>query len=145
MMPNFNFLTKGLRAVNYKVIVRNAVKEHEKVVILLQQEQMFHGDDSIGGEIDPKYTPFTIQQKRKKGQPTDRVTLKDTGSFYREMFVKYGREDFIVSSRNRKRLKLERKYGTDIWGLTGASLSILAKEMFPAISFDINEALMSKI
>ena len=61
-------------------------------VIRLNQEQLQSGIDSadkvintIGGN---PYRPYTVKIKEKKGQPTDVVTLYDTGEFYNSFRVK---------------------------------------------------------
>jgi len=41
------------------------------------------------------YSPFTVIIKGKKGQPTDRVTLKDTGGFYKTFDTKTGDSEFV--------------------------------------------------
>lgn len=71
-------------------------------VISLLQAQLWKGQDMYGNEIKTykaeleksgyNYALSTIQIKKDKKQPYDRVTLKDTGQFYNS--IKLGREDY---------------------------------------------------
>lgn len=132
----FNFI-KPLKSINLNAILRNELKEAESDIIDLQKEQMSAGLADKGDEIQPGYTKKTREIKGKKGQPTDRVTLKDTGAFYRDQYVKYSVQHFEITSRNRKRLRLIDKYhgnrGGDIFGLSEESRIILAKSILPRI------------
>ena len=88
-------------------------------------DQMFAGLRADDTEIEPAYKPFTIAIKKEKGQPTDRVTLKDTGEFHRSIFVKFEGDKIIIDSDNDLRDKLVKKYGAKIFGLTKQSKTAL--------------------
>ncbi len=81
-------------------------------------------DDIAGG-----YSPYTIEQKEKKGQPTDRVTLKDTGEFYASFRVKWlaaGDGAMQITANTIKdQTDLIKEWGKDILGLDDESLSNL--------------------
>ena len=53
--------------------------------ICTSRSQLFDGLDKEGKEIvneqGGKYSPTTVRIKQEKGQPTDRVTLRDTGDW----------------------------------------------------------------
>ena len=60
-------------------------KETQDFLIDVLQDQLFTtGEDGKGLSLGD-YSPVTIQIKRAKGQPTDRITLKDTGEFYKSL------------------------------------------------------------
>lgn len=101
-------------------VVLESVKENEAEIIDLNvQEQLFQkGIDSEGQAITPGYAPLTISLKRQKGQPTDRVTLRDTGDFHRSFQISYGSDAFDFFATDPKSQELERKYGSEIFGLT---------------------------
>ena len=63
-------------------------------------------------------TVYNCNKKEGKQQPTDRVTLKDTGEFHRSIFVKFTKDTIIIDSDNDLRDKLVEKYGAAIFGLT---------------------------
>lgn len=106
--------------------VGEMIAENGGVILDLQTEQLYAGKDSEGNDIQPPYSPFTVQIKRAKGQPTDRVTLKDEGDFYAGMFLSGGnRGQFAIGNRDQKTTKLTRKYGEEILGLNDNSLQRL--------------------
>ena len=61
--------------------------EVQKTMIEFNQDQLQDGKDALGQTISTiggsPYRPYTVTVKRKKGQPTNKVTLKDTGEFYK--------------------------------------------------------------
>lgn len=139
---DFNFVKK-LKSINLRAIYRNAIKEHEQDIVDLQQEQLSAGLADQGDELQPGYRPRTIENKLAKGQPVDRVTLKDTGEFYRKQYVKYSIDKFEISSRDRKRNKLVNKYtgnrGGDVFGLMPVNKIILAEMIKPEIQNEFRE------
>lgn len=71
-------LPAKLTAATVQVAEDNAV-----VLELANQQQLEQGLDSTGRDITPEYTAFTVQEKQEKGQPVDRVTLRDSGAHRR--------------------------------------------------------------
>ena len=64
------------------------------------------------------YTPTTAFIKDQKRQPTDRVTLRDTGAFHRSFYVEADDKGFSIMATDEKTPSLIRKYGREILGLT---------------------------
>lgn len=95
--------------------------------------QLHQGRDANDDPIAPAYTPFTVKIKRAKGQPTNRVTLFDTGDFYEGFKVVKSQNEFFVTSTDEKTASLKRKYGDDIFGLTDDSKDELRKEITPLL------------
>lgn len=60
--------------------------------------QMFQGEDSQGKQFIPSYALSTKIVKRKKGQPTNRVTLKDSGDLYKSIKIDAKTTQFIISA-----------------------------------------------
>ncbi len=118
------------------------------IVKLNTENQLFKGIRSDGTEITPPYTGYTISIKTEKNQPTDRVTLKDTGDFY-ESFVAYvdGSKDIIITSNPIKvdefgfTTNLIEKYGDKIEGLTEESKVILNSKLIVPIEKYIKEVI----
>ena len=102
-----NVVTAAVDAMNTKS------GEYEKS----QKEQMYDGIASDNRMISPPYAPQTIKIKKFKGQPTDRVTLKDTGNFYAGIFTDKRADGFIIDSKDSKANELQEKYGEEIFGL----------------------------
>lgn len=69
------------------------------------------------------YAPRTIQRKKKKGQPTMRVTLRDTGEFHKSMFLVFDSEGFYITSNDDKTKFLVKRYGDEIFRLTDENLT----------------------
>lgn len=98
--------------------VRESIEETAESVADFNRRQMFAGIRATGADIRPAYAPLTILIKDQKGQPTDRVTLKDTGAFYEGIFVDVNSETFEIDSSDEKSEALKVKYGERIFGLT---------------------------
>jgi hypothetical protein len=103
-------------------VIIDRVKDQEQAIVAANAEQLFSGILATGRPTKPDYAQSTIARKRRKGQPTNRVTLKDTGKFHISLKVDYREKEFELTSDDTKRVYLERKYGRDIYGLTDANL-----------------------
>lgn len=110
-------------------------KEHKELVIGLNTEgeptsQLFElGEDSQGRTLESiggEYSPFTVQEKQRKGQPTDRITLKDTGAFYLTFDVKPFKGGFVIEANTIKdNDDLEKRWGDEIIGLNDENLNLV--------------------
>ncbi|MBO9151927.1 hypothetical protein ACFOTA_06900 [Chitinophaga sp. GCM10012297] len=117
------------------------MKQTKKDFIEWQEEQLNAGKRKTGGRIKPEYRPATKAIKRKKGQPTDRVTLKDTGFFHASLFLVVGQNDFGVVSTDRKGPWLVDKYGESIFGLGGVFKIGYIDDLQPVFIDKIRESL----
>jgi len=116
-----------LPTINVYVLVRNAILQKERGILDLNRRQMFAGNDANENPITPEYTPFTVFLKEEKGQPTDRVTLNDTGEFYSSMFLQPFGDEFEVQATDSKTTSLREKYGIDILGIADSDLDDAAE------------------
>lgn len=103
--------------------VRESIIATSPYIIKLNQGQMFIGRRADGTEILPTYKDSTIEIKKEKGQPYDRVTLKDKGDFWADISVLVGNDSFIIDDTNVKTQSLLKKYGDKVLGLSAASKS----------------------
>lgn len=96
-----------------------AIFSTEQATVLdMNIAQLQQGKDSKGKNIKPKYTPRTVEYKKLKGDPYDRVTLKDEGDFYRGFYLEHNNSfPLYILSTDLKTGKLAEKYGSDIFGL----------------------------
>lgn len=81
--------------------------------------------DSIGGS----YASSTIAIKESKGQPTDRVTLRDSGDFYNSWIV-FLNDDYdleINADPIKETGNLFNRWGKEIVGLTDENLVLVVK------------------
>ena len=111
-------LYRRLSSIDLIDEVAQAMGETSDIAVQLNRDQMYAGIRSDGSEITPKYTPLTKFLKSKEGRPFDRVTLNDTGSFYRLTFLRIVDNSYELDSRDDKTNKLKTKYGDKIFGLT---------------------------
>lgn len=101
------------------------------VLELNTEDQLFdQGIKSTGREVRPPYTPYTKLLKRIKGQPTDRVTLRDTGDFHRSFYLDYTGQAVEIKAKDPKTQELVAKYGPDIFGITDANLQFFIDDLF---------------
>ena len=94
----------------------------------VRQQQLYRrgitGDGKRIWDTQP-YAQRTIENKRRKGQITTRVTLKDTGEFYDDFDVVITAEGFYVTSYTDYSIYLEKRYGDNIYRLTDENLKRL--------------------
>lgn len=95
-------------------------------IITLNQEQLYvYGVNRDGEQLQTYrannpdvYAARTINIKREKRQPYDRVTLNDTGEFYRSMTITV-EEDELVFYGNTKKANGDISDNLDIRGIFG--------------------------
>lgn len=101
------------------------------IVSTIAETQLYEqGINGKGQEIMSymPYRPSTIERKRKKGQPTTRVTLRDTGKFHGSMFLVVDDEGFYITSDDEKTKYLIKKYGEEIFRLTNENFNKILRE-----------------
>lgn len=119
-----NKLTSGL-------IVRDIIDSGEVTAFIIDanaEEQLFEqGINRLGVDIMDyrPYTPLTIAIKKEKGQPTNRVTLRDEGDFHSSFYLEVGDTQFEIKAADFKTEDLIKKYGRQILGLTNENIAEL--------------------
>lgn len=110
--------------------IMDEVEAVEEEVVAMNAEQQFAaGIRADGTEIEPPYTAFTVRIKGFKGQPTDRVTLRDTGDFHGAFRLEFEPDQFTITSGDAKLAKLQAKYGETIMGLTDENIQKLIERI----------------
>ena len=80
-----------------------------------------------------KMSDFTIEEKKSKGQPTDRITLKDTGDFYKSWKITKTNTGLLISINPIKDdTNLLEEWG-EMRGLTKENKAILNEQILPTI------------
>lgn len=109
-------------------IILDLVRNHELFILVMNvDEQLYKGIDANGEKMFPPYAESTKRKKRRKNDPTDRVTLLDEGTFYESFFIEYSDDSFTILSDDNKQVYLIGKYGEDIFGLTPENVKRLTK------------------
>lgn len=121
LIKHFQELTDRVSAFeqNKDRLILDLVRDNEAMVIAMNvDDQLFQGITADNQETTPSYRPSTIQRKKRKSQPYDRVTLRDEGDFHSSFFVRYGTDEFTIDAADYKKQWLDRKYTPKIYGLT---------------------------
>ena len=150
-MESWNDYKKLFQSINIISILDDIFKQSrvQDEVIRLNQEQLNSGVDSkdqvintIGGS---PYRAYTVKIKKAKGQPTNIVTLRDTGKFQDSFRVKITNEGYEITADFRKgeddiRDNLPGQF--DVLGLTPESLAELVYEtILPRLTKILREKL----
>ena len=124
-----NRVTDVKNGLDGHVFVQRIIRDDEPYICDMNAEgQLFEeGVNRLGVKLSDfaPYSPRTIEIKKAKGQPTDRVTLRDTGDFHSSFHVEVGPDRFEIKASDWKTEKLLKKYGMGILGLTQENLAEL--------------------
>ena len=122
-------LTKYKANINeYMEDITRSIEDEIKEINVHQQYDL--GQDRNGDAITPEYAESTIRYKRRKGQPTDRVTLQDTGQYHDTFKIRYENEGFELYANDWKAGFLDKKYGKEIYGLQDEAAMQLADQVY---------------
>lgn len=138
--PYYNATIKNLayrlRSVtdNLPSYIETAVMANSDVIIdTIRYAQLYRrgisGEPPDGRKIKEyePYKPSTIARKKRKKQPYTRVTLKDTGEFYKSMYIVTDDKGFYVTSDDEKTKYLVSKYGKEIFRFTDKNLTRIVR------------------
>ena len=112
----------------YMEDITRSIEDEIKEINVHQQYDL--GQDRNGDAITPEYAESTIRYKRRKGQPTDRVTLQDTGQYHDTFKIRYEDEGFELYANDWKAGFLDKKYGKEIYGLQDEAAMQLADQVY---------------
>jgi hypothetical protein len=133
-MEKLERLISNLKELEVNVIktIERTIKDNENIIIDMNTEDQLYdkGINRLGVELmDFKpYTPFTVSVKKKKGQVTTRVTLRDEGDFQKSFYIEYSAESFEIKASDEKTEALMKKYGKQIMGLSDINFKEIAFE-----------------
>lgn len=142
-MPDFgrltDFVNRGLNlddtGLFFYVFSRDFVEEY--IIYLNTEQQLFRGVDAKGVQLESiggGYAASTIKRKQRKGQPSDRITLFDTGAFYSTFEVETFSDEFLIEAVYTKEGEdLRGRWGMDLAGLTPESMEKLRSFVLPDI------------
>ncbi|SNC62276.1 hypothetical protein SAMN06265337_0638 [Hymenobacter gelipurpurascens] len=123
-MDRLDELARGLQRLPQalELATEQVVRDNTAFLEDANTEQLSQGKDSTGKDITPEYADLTRTLKEIKGQPTDRVTLRDKGDFYTSIVANLGGKQFEMVATDPKSDELQEKYGEEILGLTEDTL-----------------------
>lgn len=116
---------------NLPMYLEDIIRDKEDVIVsAIADDQLYRRGINGRGEKIMDYMPYTaktVQNKKKKGQPTTRVTLRDTGAFHKSMFVVFDSEGFYVTASDKKTEELVKKYGEEVFRLTDKNFTRIVR------------------
>lgn len=116
---------------NLPMYLEDIIRDKEDVIVsAIAYDQLYRRGINGRGEKIMSYMPYTaktIQNKKRKGQPTTRVTLRDTGAFHKSMFVVFDSEGFYITASDEKTEELIKKYGEEIFRLTDKNFTRIVR------------------
>lgn len=116
---------------NLPMYLEDIIRDKEDVIVsAIADDQLYRRGINGRGEKIMSYMPYTattVRIKKKKGQPTTRVTLRDTGDFHNSMFVVFDAEGFYVTASDEKTEELVKKYGEEIFRLTDKNFTRIVR------------------
>lgn len=118
--------------------MKEAIEENEAFIVELNsQDQLFEKGITSTGVSIMDYAPYsetTIEIKSQKGQPVNRVTLRDEGDFHSSFYIELSDDEFEIYANDWKIKDLTKYYGDEIMGLTDENIMVVAREfVYPAL------------
>jgi hypothetical protein len=112
------------------IAIEKVIRENEAIIVEMNSEdQLFESGinrDGVSLNSFAPYSAVTIQIKGQKGQPTNRVTLRDEGDFHFSFFIEFRDDGFKIVADDWKAKRLISGYGENILGLTDENFRDLA-------------------
>lgn len=130
-------------------LIQSIILENEYVITDMNSEDQLYeqGINRLGVNIMDyaPYSPLTIEIKKEKGQPYNRVTLRDEGDFEQSFYVEADRQQFTIKAADWKTEDLIQRYGRQILGLTEENKIILIWEyIYPELKAKTKEYIYGK-
>lgn len=129
--------------------IQQIVWDNDAYIVDLNAENQLYeqGVNNLGVDIMDyaPYTPLTISIKEEKGQPTNRVTLRDEGDFEASFFLDVNDKQFEIKASDFKTEDLIKKYGRQILGLTPENISrVIWEYIYPDLLTKANNVIYGK-
>lgn len=126
-MQPFKNLIGFVRDIEDRLIFETAEQVFNQFGFVIKDfivnKQLFReGIDGTGERITPGYARTTIRIKISKGQPADRVTLRDTGRFVDSITINATSNSLVITSDVIYDKYIFKKYGRDVIRPTAENL-----------------------
>lgn len=130
-------------------LIQSIILENEYIITDMNSEYQLYeqGINRLGVNIMDyaPYSPLTIEIKKEKGQPYNRVTLRDEGDFELSFYVEADTQQFTIKAADWKTEDLIQRYGRQILGLTEENKIILIWEyIYPELKAKTKEYIYGK-
>lgn len=139
-MRNIVYRLRSLGSYGLDEALKKAIEENEGALLnIVRYEQLYEGGiNGLGEEIwnYAPYTRMTIRAKQEKGQVADRVTLRDTGKFYKRMRLIITDKGFYISSPTLYTPDLLDKYGEEILRFTNENFNKVVVPLLRIYAFN---------
>lgn len=131
---------------NIYPIIQETIDENEAFICDMNaQQQLFEqGKTTTGVDIwsYAPYSPFTIEIKQSKGQPINRVTLRDEGDFQKSFYIETQSDEFEIKANDWKTEILKRQYGDEIMGLSPENkMEVAWNYVYPKLLTELKTAI----
>lgn len=143
-MWNLEVIARNVKKLNeetaFQKVIRNPAIQLEAIRLNRDEQLYKRGVDVFGVSMRSQYArgsnvyaDYTIVLKREKNQPTDRVTLRDTGAMYNTFKTKIVGDELMLDVNSIKEGKdLQKSFGQFV-GLDEFSKEILIEKSKPIV------------
>lgn len=101
-IANLRNRLRGFKPVLNEYFLQLIASEEDDIIRLITEDQLFdRGEDGRGISLGD-YKLSTIKYKKKKNQPTNRITLKDSGKFYASLRLITTEDGFYIEPDHNK-------------------------------------------
>lgn len=118
-----------------------------EIIGMNTDDQLYEQGITATGISIADYEPYsetTIEIKQMKGQPTDRVTLRDSGDFHHSFEVETDNVKMTIVASDFKTIQLLKRYGNEIMGLTQHNIERFEKEtLLPELMIQAQKTLFT--
>lgn len=127
------------------IVVVQFVEQKHLIQDYITDDQLYdrgiRGDGVLIHTFQP-YTRVTVEMKKMKGQPHNRVTLKDTGDFHASIDLQRKENEVLIFATDWKTGELIEKYGEQILWLLPENLSdIIWSYIYPRMLDELKNLL----
>jgi hypothetical protein len=120
-------LNNKIQAFDLDSELDKIISKNEDVLVDANTDMLFSGIDANNKSLG-EYAPSTIEYKKAKGHPYDRITLKDEGDYYTGKKLVKGNGYTIISS-DYKNAKLVEQFGIDINSVDKSRMATITDEI----------------
>jgi len=116
-----------VKAFDLQAELDKVIEASEAEIVDANTEMLYSGIDSEGKSLG-EYAATTVEYKKKKGHPYDRITLKDEGDYYSNKKLVKKSSKYTVISSDYKNEKLETDFRIGIDGVDESRMGIITDD-----------------